>query len=167
MVQMASQLSWFLRRDSFSRPRLTCSILAKWMAHSCPILLYSGASKLRERRELLFQLRTLVTQITPSISRPVSLRFSSSKDRPWSSLLAKSKFLVMLCMIEELRWRRQYPPCCTAGSGISDFRNVPRRQKAVRHLGIPVYCLAGLGSTSWGTSPGTQRRSPERHRSAH
>lgn len=49
------------------------------MAHSCPILWSEGLSRLSTFKELLFQFRTLVTQIIPSISMLLLATFSSSR----------------------------------------------------------------------------------------
>lgn len=92
---MASQLNSFFRRDSFSMPRFTWSIFAKWMADSWPILFKMGLSRLRTFNELLFQFRTEVIQIIPSMSIELFPRLSSSTALELSSFEEKSMFLVM------------------------------------------------------------------------
>lgn len=109
---MASQLKSFLRRDNFYIPRLTWSIFAKWIADSCPMLFKTGLSRLSTFRELLFQLRTLVMQIIPSISIELFARFSYSSTRELSSFDEKSKFFVIAWIIIWLRWLRWCPLGC-------------------------------------------------------
>lgn len=54
-------------------------------------------------RALLFQLSTLVTQMTPSISIPLFAMFSSSNGFYLSYLLENRRVLVILYILSELR----------------------------------------------------------------
>ena len=66
------------------------------MADSCPMLVYLGLSKFKTIRLLLFQFRTEVIQITPSISILLLAMFSYYNERPFYSFDEKSRFFVML-----------------------------------------------------------------------
>lgn len=60
------------------------------------MLVYLGLSKFRTLRLLLFQFRTEVMQMTPSMSILLLAMFSYYNERPFYSFDEKSRFFVML-----------------------------------------------------------------------
>lgn len=108
------------------------------------MLLYSGESKFKDLRQLLFQFKTLVTQMIPSISRPLSPKLSSYNDLPCSSLLEKSKFLVILWIKLVLLLRLECRFYCIACLSTWCFRLLLRPYSVFLRLEHLSCFLAGL-----------------------
>lgn len=60
------------------------------------MLVYFGLSKFKTLKLLLFQFKTDVIQITPSMSMLLLAIFNYSRDRPFYSFDENSKFFVIL-----------------------------------------------------------------------
>ena len=70
------------------------------MADYCPMLVYFGLSRFKTFKLLLFQFKTDVIQMTPSISMLLLAMFNYSKERPFYSLDEKRRFFVILYEIK-------------------------------------------------------------------
>jgi len=79
IVYIASHVNPCFYNDSFSNDLLDYNILAKCIAVSYPIDVYTGLSTFKTVKVLLFQFKTLLIPIIPSWLISLSAKFNSCK----------------------------------------------------------------------------------------